>query len=160
MGLNRHLVPFRYILHHTWRKRIFDWFWRRRSPSSLIRSLDTFFHRETREEASTALVQTLSEFSVRGQIHCNVKYLMTLLEKDDFRANVHDTAWLGRLDRDRGPSTRLPDHVVIACGAVLKASAESKKLEEQVAQCLRRGVPGALDGKLERTLFRAHIQRY
>lgn len=103
-----------------------------------------FAHRETREEASTALVQTLSEFSVRGQIHCNVKYLMTLLEKDDFRANVHDTAWLDGLIAigDRAPE--LPDHVVIACGAVLKASAESKKLEEQVAQCLRRGVPPEL----------------
>jgi acetyl-CoA carboxylase / biotin carboxylase 2 len=100
-----------------------------------------FAHRETREEASTALVQTLSEFSVRGEIHCNVKYLMTLLEKDDFRANTHDTAWLDGLIAIGDRSPELPNHVVIACGAVLKASAESKKLEEQVVQCLRRGVP-------------------
>ena len=103
-----------------------------------------FAHRETREEASTALVQTLSEFSVRGQIHCNVKYLMTLLEKDDFRANLHDTAWLDGLIAIGDRSPELPDHVVIACGAVLKASAEYKKLEEQITQCLRRGVPPEL----------------
>ena len=58
-----------------------------------------FAHRDTREEASTALVQTLSEFSVRGPIHCNVKYLMTLLEKDDFRAS--STSMVGWIDCDQ-----------------------------------------------------------
>ena len=115
------------------------------------RSLDIFAHRETREEASTALVQTLSEFSVRGQIHCNVKYLMTCSKKMISGLTSTITAWLDGLISDRDRAPELPDHVVIACGVVLKASAEPKKLEEQVAQCLR-NIPPSLDGNWP-TLF-------
>ena len=101
-----------------------------------------FAHKPSRDEATTLLVQALGELSIRGEIHNNTKYLMHLLEKDTFRADAHDTAWLDGLiaAKDRAAG-ELKDHLVVVCGAVVRASRRHQELEQRVVDALTRGVP-------------------
>ena len=100
-----------------------------------------FSLKSTREEAITLLAHALSELSVRGEIHCNKAYLSELLEKPRFFSDEHDTAWLDGLIAENDRARALPEHVVVACGAVLKSSMRHEKLEAEVAAYLTRGVP-------------------
>ena len=102
-----------------------------------------FAHKPTRDEAGTLLVQALGELSVRGEIHCNVGYLRALIEKEEFRADRHSTAWLDGLiaAQDKPPEDGLTDHLVVACGAVMRASVRHQELEQRVVDALKRGVP-------------------
>ena len=100
-----------------------------------------FAIKPSRAEAITLLTHALSELSVRGEIHCNKAYLGELLEKPRFVADEHDTAWLDGLIAANDRAEPLPDHVVVACGAVLQSSRRHQKLEADVASFLNRGVP-------------------
>ena len=101
-----------------------------------------FAHKPTRDEATTLLVQALSELSIRGEIHTNVKYLGALLEKDDFRGDAHTTAWLdGLIAAADKPKEMLHDHLVVVCGAVMRATSRHQELEQRVIDALTRGVP-------------------
>ena len=103
-----------------------------------------FAHKNTRDEAGVLLSQALGELSVRGEIHCNVKYLRSLIEKDTFQQDAHTTAWLDGLiaAKDR-PADRegLTDHLVVMCGAVMRAHTRHQELEARVVDALTRGVP-------------------
>ena len=100
-----------------------------------------FAHKNTRDEAGTLLVQALNELSVRGEIHCNVKYLRTLIEKDTFQQDAHSTAWLDGLIAAKDKPEGLSDHLVVMCGAVMRASSRHQELEARVVDALTRGVP-------------------
>ena len=100
-----------------------------------------FAHKPTRDEAGTLLVQALNELSVRGEIHCNVAYLRTLIEKEAFRADRHSTSWLDGLIAAQDKPEGLSDHLVVACGAVMRASSRHQELEARVVDALTRGVP-------------------
>jgi acetyl-CoA carboxylase/biotin carboxylase 2 len=101
-----------------------------------------FAHKPTRDEAGTLLVQALSELSIRGEIHNNTKYLAHLLEKDAFRADTHTTAWLDGLIAAQDKSDgALQDHLVVVCGAVMRATSRHQELEQRVVDALTRGVP-------------------
>ena len=100
-----------------------------------------FAHKPTRDEAGTLLVQALNELSVRGEIHCNVGYLRALIEKEAFRADRHSTSWLDGLIAAQDKPEGLSDHLVVACGAVMRASSRHQELEARVVDALTRGVP-------------------
>ena len=100
-----------------------------------------FAFKPSRAEAITLLTHALSELSVRGEIHCNKKYLGKLLEKPEFLADEHDTAWLDGLIAASDRAETLHEHIVVACGAVLRSSTRHQKLEAEVASYLNRGVP-------------------
>ena len=115
-----------------------------------------FAHKPTRDEAATLLVQALGELSIRGEIHNNTKYLAHLLEKDAFRADTHDTAWLDGLiaAQDMKAQGRLNDHLVVVCGAVMRASTRHQELKARVVDALTRGVtPEAWMTKLSEHTF-------
>ena len=103
-----------------------------------------FAHKPTRDEAGVLLSQALGELSVRGEIHCNIKYLRSLIEKDTFQQDAHTTAWLDGLiaAKDRPADTEgLTDHLVVMCGAVMRAHTRHQELEARVVDALTRGVP-------------------
>ena len=100
-----------------------------------------FALKPNRGQAITLLSHALSELSVRGEIHCNKTYLMKLLEKPRFVADEHDTAWLDGLIAQSDRSEALADHIIVACGAVLRSSARHQMLEAEVVAYLTRGVP-------------------
>ncbi len=60
----------------------------------------------TREEARQALVMSLKEIDVRGDIRTTVEYLIKLLETPEFRANSIDTSWLDGIIREKSVSVR------------------------------------------------------
>jgi acetyl-CoA carboxylase/biotin carboxylase 1 len=100
-----------------------------------------FAHKPTRDEAGTLLIQALSELSIRGEIHTNVKYLCSLIEKDQFRADLHSTAWLDGLIAEQDRAQALDDHLAVVCGAVMRAASRHQELESRVVDALTRGVP-------------------
>ena len=103
-----------------------------------------FAHKPNREEAGVLLSQALGELSVRGEIHCNIKYLRSLIEKDTFQQDAHTTAWLDGLiaAKDRPADKEgLTDHLIVMCGAVMRAHTRHQELEARVVDALTRGVP-------------------
>ena len=100
-----------------------------------------FSFKPSRGDAITLLAHALSELTVRGEIHCNKRYLAQLLGKPKFLADEHDTAWLDGLIAANDRSESLPEHIVVACGAVMRSSRRHEKLEAEVAAYLTRGVP-------------------
>ena len=102
-----------------------------------------FAHKPTRDEAGVLLSQALGELGVRGEIHTNIKYLRSLIEKEQFRNDQHSTAWLDGLiaAKDKPVDLALTDHAVVMCGAVMRAHTRHHELEERVVDALTRGVP-------------------
>ena len=102
-----------------------------------------FAHKSTREEAGVLLSQALGELGVRGEIHCNIKYLRALIEKEVFRNDAHSTAWLDGLiaAKDKPVDLSLTAHAIVMCGAVMRAHTRHFELEERVVDALTRGVP-------------------
>ena len=100
-----------------------------------------FAHKPNRDEACTLLVQALSELSIRGEIHTNVKYLCSLIEKEAFRGDRHTTAWLDGLIAAHDKPEGLDDSLAVVCGAVMRASTRHHQLEQRVVDALTRGVP-------------------
>ena len=65
-----------------------------------------------------------------------------MLEKDDFRGDAHTTAWLdGLIAAADKPKEMLHDHLVVVCGAVMRATSRHQELEQRVIDALTRGVP-------------------
>jgi len=94
----------------------------------------------TRDGAAALLVQTLNEMSVRGEIHTNLKYLTKLIEKPQFLADKHDTAWLDGLIAKRDAVLPPSAELVVVCGAVVVSDERHRKLEGEVISSLERGV--------------------
>jgi acetyl-CoA carboxylase/biotin carboxylase 1 len=94
----------------------------------------------TRDASIALLVSALSDLSIRGEIHTNTKYLMSLLERDAFRADTHDTAWLDGLIAQSDRAARVEEHIAVICGAVMVADDRHCSMQAAVLASLERGV--------------------
>lgn len=96
---------------------------------------------ETREDANRLLVATLSELSIRGEISNNVKYLISLLESDEFRTDCHDTTWLdGLIAKSHRVKKSISDHTIVVIGAIVSMREIVKKRTTEIVSSLERGV--------------------
>lgn len=96
---------------------------------------------ETREDANRLLVATLSELSIRGEISNNVKYLISLLESDEFRNDCHDTTWLdGLIAKSHRVKKSISDHAIVVIGAIVSMREIVKKKTAEIVSSLERGV--------------------
>ena len=97
---------------------------------------------DTREEARQALVMSLKEIDVRGDIRTTVEYLIKLLETPEFRDNTIDTAWLDGIIREKSVSTSLDSDIVALSAAIFKAHSIVATQKKEIADALSKGQTG------------------
>jgi len=76
---------------------------------------------ENREAAIRAMVISLNEIRVRGEIRNNADYVCDLIQTRDFVEDVHHTGWLDSRIAAQITSGRPSWHLSVVCGAVLRA---------------------------------------
>ena len=94
-----------------------------------------------RPAAIALLTHALEDLVVRGEINTNKKYLQHLLQKEAFKKDTHDTAWLDGLIAVKDAAKRPDNHVIVICGAVTVADERHRALEADALAALQRGVP-------------------
>lgn len=108
----------------------------------------------TRDDANRLLVHTLSELTIRGEIANNVKYVANLLERPEFVANEHDTAWLDGLIATKHKPKPVPPQVAVLCGAIVQAVECTRAAQEHAVGVLARGVsPSAQELRFNELIF-------
>lgn len=75
----------------------------------------------SREEARKALILSLKEMEVRGEIRTTFEYLEQLLESDEFKRNKVTTAWLDGLLKEKAVEASIPPHLVVVSAAAFNA---------------------------------------
>ena len=75
----------------------------------------------SREEARKALILSLKEMEVRGEIRTTFEYLEHLLETDHFKANKVTTSWLDGLLKEKAMETSIAPHLVVVSAAAFNA---------------------------------------
>lgn len=101
-----------------------------------------FAHGETREAARRSMVLALKNLTIRSEFRTTVEYLVELLEREDYRENRFDTAWLDGLIAKKGPSKRLSRELAIVCGCAVIATCKFAAHDEEVMTSVRnRGIP-------------------
>mmetsp|Transcript_4601 Transcript_4601/g.13903 ORF Transcript_4601/g.13903 Transcript_4601/m.13903 type:complete len:2305 (+) Transcript_4601:192-7106(+) len=99
---------------------------------------------EDRERARRAMVLTLKDLSIRGDIRTTVEYLVRLLELDDFQQNRIDTTWLDRLIAERIERRKPDPQLAVICGALCWARSFFEAEERKTLEALERGQPPPL----------------
>ena len=79
-----------------------------------------------RESARKALILSLKEMEVRGDIRTTFEYLSQLLETDEFKKNAVTTSWLDGLLKEKALKASLPEALIIASAAVFEAVQHTK----------------------------------
>ncbi|KAL0482923.1 acetyl-CoA carboxylase [Acrasis kona] len=77
-----------------------------------------FAHGRTRDEARNIMITALLELSIRGDIRTTQEYLITLLKREQFARNTHDTSWLDGLIRDKIEVEKPNNILTVLCGAI------------------------------------------
>lgn len=98
-----------------------------------------FAYGRSRERARRNLVQTLRDFTVRGEIRTTTEYLVDLIESEDFRENRIDTAWLDDRIAHNVRAAKPHATLVVAVGAVCKAFLECEERARQFQAFVERG---------------------
>ena len=94
-----------------------------------------------RDTAGKALVLSLKEMEVCGDIRNSGEYLVVKLsETDDFKANTIDSAWLDGILAEKSVTVDMPDHEV-----VFKGFEHVKSSTEDVLVSFRKGQTGTGD---------------
>ncbi|KAL6777494.1 BCC3 [Auxenochlorella protothecoides x Auxenochlorella symbiontica] len=81
-----------------------------------------FARGDCREAAIRAMVVALKEVKIRGEIHTPVDYVADMIQSPDFLGNAHHTGWLDARIAAQVRAQRPPWHLVVAAGAVLRAT--------------------------------------
>ncbi|KAA8495577.1 Acetyl-CoA carboxylase [Porphyridium purpureum] len=103
---------------------------------------------KTRDAARRSMVIALKEISIRGDIHNTVEYLITLLERQDYRDNQFDTTWLDRLIKEKIAPEKPSSSLAVIAGAVCRAHADFEKRKALFVSSLDRGQLPSLDDTL------------
>lgn len=75
----------------------------------------------SREDARKALILTLKEMEVRGDIRTTFEYLEQLLETDEFKNNAVTTSWLDGLLKEKALQATVAPHLVVTSAAIFRA---------------------------------------
>lgn len=93
----------------------------------------------TREDARNGMVQALKDFSVRGEIHTTIEYLLGLIQNDDYVKNMISTKWLDNLLHKKVKTVKL-DNVFVAIVAAACTSFNSfNSRKAEFSNYLKRG---------------------
>jgi len=94
---------------------------------------------DDREQARENLVVALKELSIRGDFRTIVEYLITLLEKEEFRSNSMNTGWLDQLIAKKEKSDKPDPMLSLICGGVCVAQGIISSNFETFKASLERG---------------------
>eukprot|EP00439_Symbiodinium_sp_Y106_P073460 s129_g13.t2 len=103
-----------------------------------------FAHGSNREEARKALMLSLKNIEVVGEIRNPVEYLVELLQQEAFVANSIDTSWLDGLIKEKSVSLRYNINDVVFYAAVFRAVQNLKAFDEEVEAALAKSQLGPL----------------
>ena len=90
-------------------------------PSSPPQFGHLFASGATREDARKALVLSLKELLVRGEIRTAVEYLVQLLGTEAFMDNTIDTSWLDKIIAAKQMSSGTEPQLVVGSAALYRA---------------------------------------
>jgi acetyl-CoA carboxylase/biotin carboxylase 1 len=93
----------------------------------------------SREDASKALILSLKELEVRGDIRTTVEYLVQLLETDAFKENTIDTSWLDGLIKAKAVHLDVDPHIVALSVAVYRAQRHCHNEEKKIIDNFSKG---------------------
>eukprot|EP01052_Picozoa_sp_SAG31_P004045 SAG31_NODE_163_length_21856_cov_7.550214_1_plen_2125_part_00 len=92
-----------------------------------------------REAARRNMICALKELNIRGDIRTTVEYLITLMEKPDFRSNDISTQWLDGLIAKKVKAAKPDVTLSTICGALYKAYAKEQTYLKDITNCLEKG---------------------
>jgi len=95
-----------------------------------------FAHGATREDARKALMLSLKNINVVGEIRNPVEYLVELAGTDAFRDNTIDTSWLDGLIKEKSVAVKYNSFDVVFYAAVFRAMETLKASEAEVLDAL------------------------
>jgi len=104
-----------------------------------------FAHGGNREEARKALMLSLRNIDVVGDIRNPVEYLVELLGMGAFIDNTIDTSWLDGLIKAKSVELKYDDADVVFYAAVYRAMQTLKTRQQEVLAALGKGQLGPLD---------------
>jgi acetyl-CoA carboxylase/biotin carboxylase 1 len=104
-----------------------------------------FAHGGNREEARKALMLSLRNMDVVGDIRNPVEYLVELLATTSFIDNTIDTSWLDGLIKAKSVELKYDDADVVFYAAVFRAMRMLKGRQEELVTALGKGQLGPLD---------------
>ncbi|KZV28923.1 hypothetical protein F511_13718 [Dorcoceras hygrometricum] len=94
---------------------------------------------ESRAVAIGNMVRGLKGIQIRGEICTNVDYIIDLLQAADYRENKVHTGWLDYRIAMRVRAERLPWYILVAGGALYKASASNAAAVSEYVGYLEKG---------------------
>jgi len=103
-----------------------------------------FAHGANREEARKALMLSLKNIEVVGEIRNPVEYLVELLQQEAFINNTIDTSWLDGLIKEKSVTLRYNINDVVFYAAVFRAVQTLKAFDEEVQKALSKSQLGPL----------------
>jgi len=95
-----------------------------------------FAHGATREDARKALMLSLKNINVVGEIRNPVEYLVELAGTDAFRDNTIDTSWLDGLIKEKSVAVKYNGFDVVFYAAVFRAMETLKASESEILNAL------------------------
>jgi len=116
-----------------------------------------FAHGANREEARKALMLSLKNIEVVGEIRNPVEYLVELLQQEAFVANSIDTSWLDGLIKEKSVTLRYNINDVVFYAAVFRAVQNLKAFDEEVEAALAKSQLGPLRDMSKMNTFPVEI---
>jgi len=98
-----------------------------------------------REAARKALILSLKELDVRGEIRNPVEYLTQLLETDDFKANNIDTSWLDGIIKNKSVKQNMDSATVVTSAIFFRSHQKVKQQLAALEESLKKGQTGVAD---------------
>ena len=92
-----------------------------------------------REAARKALILTLKEMEVRGEIRTTFEYLSQLLNKQEFKDNAVTTSWLDGILKEKSLQANVASDLVVVSAAVFQAI-QHVKVRTRVESISARGL--------------------
>ncbi|CAK9097016.1 unnamed protein product [Durusdinium trenchii] len=103
-----------------------------------------FAHGNNREEARKALMLSLKNIEVVGEIRNPVEYLVELLQQEAFIQNTIDTSWLDGLIKEKSVTLSYNINDVVFYAAVFRAVQNLKVFDAEVQSALAKSQLGPL----------------
>jgi len=116
-----------------------------------------FAHGNNREEARKALMLSLKNIEVVGEIRNPVEYLVELLQQEAFIDNSIDTSWLDGLIKEKSVTLRYNINDVVFYAAVFRAIQSLKAFDEEVESALSKSQLGPLRDMAKMNRFPVEI---
>lgn len=116
-----------------------------------------FAHGNNREEARKALMLSLKNIEVVGEIRNPVEYLVELLQQEAFINNSIDTSWLDGLIKEKSVTLRYNINDVVFYAAVFRAVQSLKAADEEVESALAKSQLGPLRDMAKMNRFPVEI---